>query len=195
MNKKVDELIPPSNAVNAFVDEHRFYILGVFNDELKKEIIIPFTRRIFEYSKLREPAIDFYINSPGGDGMLVMHLIQLFEQAKAKGIIVRTIVPAFAYSAGSMLAVAGSNGERYISHVAEHLIHYGSISDSIKSTPLQVDREAAHEKRWFNAVLNHYKKYSKVPKLDERIKDNNFFIPADKCIKWGLADKYMEDIK
>ena len=179
---------------NSFVDGNKFYILGQFNDEFNKNIIVPMTRKIEELSLLRNPVMDIYINSPGGNGYIVMHLIHLIEQAKAKDIKVRTIVPSYAYSAGSMLAITGTKGERYIGDTAEHLVHYGYQHGWAEYTPLQIERNAAQKKRWFEQLLNHYKKYSNIPSIEQKLKDDSYFIPTDKCIKWGLADKYMSEM-
>jgi ATP-dependent protease ClpP protease subunit len=183
-----------SDKETAFVDENRFYILGTFTNDLNKTIVVPMTKKIEELSLLRDPVMDVYINSPGGNGYVVMHLIRLFEQAKANGIKVRTIIPSYAYSAGSMLAIAGTLGERYVGETAEHLVHYGYQYGWAETTPLQIDRNAAQKKRWFEQLLNHYKKYSNIPNIEAKVKDDSYFIPAEKCIKWGLADKYMSEM-
>lgn len=177
----------------SFNDDNRFYILGEFTDEFKENIVVPLTKKINDLSKTRDAKIEIYISSEGGDGFLVTHLIELLELAKAKDIKVATIVTSHAFSAASMLAIAGTEGERYISPMAEHLVHYGQINMGRESTPLQIDRQTDYKKRWFNIVLNHYKKYSNVPNLAEHLKDDNFFINANDCIKYKLADKLIKD--
>lgn len=180
---------------HVFVDGNKFYIMGVFDESLLKEIIVPLTRKIEDGSQLKEPpTLDFYINSPGGSGYIVMHLIRLFELAQKKGFKIRTIVPQYAYSAGSMLAIAGTKGERYIGETAEHLPHYGQQYGGYLTTPLQIERTMAHKKRWFKGLIDHYKKYSNIPDIDEKLKDDDYFITAKNCIRWGLADKYMEEL-
>lgn len=185
---------PDLTSKSSFADGNRFFILGLFDDSLNKEIILPLTKKIDELSNYRNPVIEFHINSPGGNGVVLMHIVALFELARRKGIKVRTIVPLWAFSCGSMLAVAGDKGERYIAREAEHVVHYGSYSGWGSHTPLQIERESEHRKRWFKHLVDHYKKYSNIPKLEDKIKDDNFFIPADDCIKWGLADKYMDEL-
>lgn len=195
MNPSVDNEYdhkPLSN--NAFADGNKFFILGEFNRDMNKDIILPLTKKIEELSKTKDALIEFHINSPGGNGMVMQHIVELVEQAKAKDIIVRTIVPAYAYSAGSMLAVAGTPGERYIGHNAEHCVHYGTVYGWGETTPLQIDRNAAWKKRWFAGLLAHYKKYCAIPEVAEHIKDDSFFITAKDCIKWGVADKFMEEL-
>lgn len=177
-----------------FQDGENFYVLGVFDDEMENGLVWALTAKINELKSKRDASITVYINSPGGSGPLVMHLVGLFELAKRNNIIVRTVVTDMAYSAGSMLAVAGSKGERFINRTAEHLVHYGQFDGFRKTTPLQIERGADRWKRWTKTMVNHYKAYATIPDLEEKIKDDHFWIPSSKCIKWGLADKYMEEL-
>ena len=167
------------------------FFLADFDDNMEASIVLPLTKEIQRQRKLRWGQIDLYINSFGGYAHLVFHLIQLIEIAKQDDITVRTIVPSIAFSAGSMLAVTGTPGERYIAKNGEHLIHYGRTG-SVEETPKQIERWSAYKTRDFNNTLKHYKAYCDVPDLDSEMMDNGFFVPANKCIKWGLADKYME---
>lgn len=174
---------------------NKFFILHHFNDELRKGIIVPLTDKIYELARIKDSEIDIYINSRGGDAMVCMHIISLIEYAKSKGITVRTIVLDTAFSAGSMVAIAGTKGERYIARTAEHVAHYGHHSGWTESTPLQTERNAEYKKRWFAKVRGHYKKYAKIPNLNKAMDDDSFFIPANQAILWGMADKYMEELK
>lgn len=185
---------PKPAGVNSFADGNKFFILGVFDDELKKEIILPLTKKIEQLAPLKEATIDIYINSPGGYCDIMWHIVNLMEIAKSKGIKVRTIVMGEACSAASMTAIAGTAGERYIDPRAEHLPHYGQAWGYPARTPQQMDRGAAYTKRHFARILAHYKQYAKVPKIEEHIKDDLYFIPANLCIKYGLADKLVEKL-
>jgi ATP-dependent protease ClpP protease subunit len=172
------------------------FFIADFDDEAEDGLVIPLIKEIQKQRRLRNGRIDLYINSFGGYRHLVFQLISLIEQAKSYDIVVRTIVPDIAYSAGSVLAVSGTPGERYIEKTAEHLLHYG-ITGSSETTPEQVERNYAQKKLGFTKILKHYEKTSNVPDLESYMNDDSFYIPASKCIKWGLADKYMDkfDIK
>lgn len=171
-------------------DENRFFI-GDFDDALENTVIIPLTQEIAEQAKLKTGHVDLYINSIGGYGHLVDHIVELVEIAKREGVIVRTIVPNMAFSAGSMLAITGTPGERYVGRDAEHLIHYGQIM-SFETTPQQVERFGKWKERQFKANLAHYKKYCNIPNVDQEMLDDGFFVTAKQSISWGMADKYME---
>ena len=115
------------------------------------------------------------------------------EYAKRNGIVVRTIVPDIAYSAGSILAITGTPGERYIEETGEHLIHYG-MTGSSETTPEQVERNYIQKNQGFKKILKHYEKNTKMDAqtLNQLMNDDSAYIPAARCIKWGLADKKMD---
>lgn len=171
------------------------FFLGDFDDHAEDEITVPLIREIEEQRKYRDGRIDLWINSFGGYAHLVYSLVALVELAKREGVIVRTIVPNIAFSAGSMLAIAGTPGHRYIEKTGTHLIHYGTTIGTAESTPQQIERWSAFKKRDFNNTLAHYRKYAKpsLP-LDTEMLDDGWSIPANKCITYGLADKYMDKL-
>lgn len=169
-----------------------FYILHNFNDDLRDGIVIPMTNAIARLAKQTKPIMTIWINSHGGNAELCMHIVALMELAKSKGIIVRTVVTDVAYSAGSIAAVAGTPGERYIARSAEHLAHYGTQYGWSETTPLQIDRNTDKKRRHFQKLLKHYEKYCKIPKLADALKDDSFFITAPQAIRWKMADKYLE---
>lgn len=174
-------------------NEGNVFFISDFDDALEGSVILPLTEEIAKQARYRDGRIDLYINSIGGYGHLVNHLVELVEIAKGKDIVVRTIVPDMAFSAGSMLAITGTPGERYIGRKAHHLIHYGQIM-SFESTPEQIKRWTEYKNSKMNEALKHYKKYSNVPDLDTKMLDDSYFVPAAKAIKYGLADKYMDKL-
>ena len=156
-------------------------------------MVVPLTLEIEKQARLKEGRIDLYINSGGGYAHLLYHLVELLEIAKGRGVVVRTIVPDVAFSAGSMLAVVGTPGERYIGRGAEHLVHYGSIM-SFETTPSQVERYRKWKERQFKKNLDHYKKYCDIPEVDKEMLDDGWFVPAKTAIKYKMADKYMDKL-
>jgi ATP-dependent protease ClpP protease subunit len=174
--------------------EDNIFFVGDFDEQLENDVIMPLTVEITKQAELKKGRIDLYINSCGGYLHLVNHMTELVEIAKKNDVLVRTIVPDIAFSAGSMLAITGTVGYRYIGRKAEHLCHFGQQM-SFETTQEQVERFTAHKKRNFDNNLKHYQKYSKVPDLDKHMLDDGYFIPAPKAIKWGLADAYIEKME
>ena len=172
--------------------EKNWFLISDFDDELE-DIIIPLTREIQNQSEKNGGSINIIINSYGGYVHTAVTIVELMEMAKAQGVLVRTIVPAAAMSAGSYVAIAGTKGERYIGKIAEHLVHHGQIS-SLETTFKQIDRFTAWKERSFKYGLAHYRKYCNIPDLETQLMDDGFFVTAKECIKWGLADKYLEKL-
>lgn len=172
-----------------FNEDNVFYIADF--DDMLEHTMVPLLTEIKSQSEKRDGRIDLHINSFGGYAHLVSQLVEYVELAKANGVTVRTIVPAVAFSAGSMLAISGTIGERYISRTGEHLVHYGSTG-SVETTPTQVERYRAWKDRDFKNTIKHYQKYCNIPDIEQKLADDGLFIPAKECIKWGLADKYTD---
>ena len=174
-------------------NEGNTFILTDFDDNMEASLVLPLTLEVQRQRKYRDGRIDLYINSFGGYAHLVFHMISLLEIAKRDGITVRTIVPDIAYSAGSILAVTGTPGERYIERSAEHLIHYGR-QGSVETTPEQLERNHIQKTAHFKRIKQHYAQYTNLAAsdLDKLMNDDSAFIAGPKCIKSGLADKHMD---
>lgn len=174
-------------------NDDNVFFLSDFDDSMEGGLIIPLTREIQRQAGKTDGIIDLWVNSFGGYAHLAMHVIELMEVAKGLGVTVRTIVPSVAFSAGSMVAIAGTPGERYIARDAEHLIHYGRTG-SVEETPKQIERFSAYKTRDFQRTLKLYEKYAEVPNLDVEMMDNGYFIDARKCVKYKLADHFMDKL-
>lgn len=159
---------------------------------MDQNLLIPLTTAVRQQSELREGRIDLFITSYGGNANTLFHVVELVEMAKRNDVVVRTIVTTAAYSAGSMLAVAGTPGERYISKDALHLVHYGNTGVSADNTPLQAARRHNADQLMFKQVISHYNKYCDMPNLEHNILDDNWYIKATDAKRWGMADKYLD---
>ena len=168
--------------------------VGDFDDGMLIGLIPDFTEQIEKQRDLQNGHIDLWITSNGGDWYMFRHLFELVEIAKREGVVVRTVVPAKAYSAGSMLAITGTPGHRYIGKGAEHLVHYGYISTG-ESTPMQTTRTGEWKDSAWKQIVKHYNDYCNIPDLTEHLKDDWFIIPAAKCKTWGLADQYVDKLE
>lgn len=174
--------------------EDNVFWIGDFDDALERDVLLPLTLEIKAQAKRADGRIDLYINSMGGYGHLLFHMVELVELAKRHGVTVRTIVMDSAFSAGSMLAITGTPGERYIARTASHLVHYGSIA-SFESTPEQIERYRKWKNRFFLNNVAHYNKYTSIPDLEKHIADDGFFVTAAEAIKWKMADKYTDKLE
>lgn len=171
--------------------EGNTFFINDVDDSLELGIVVPLFQEIKNQSLLKKGHIDLLINSFGGYAHLAFQIVSLMELAKRNDIVVRTVVNSVAYSAGSIIACAGSPGERYIDRDAEHLLHLG-FTGSGESTIEQVRRNTEQKHTHFKHIINHYNKYANVPDLEKALSDDSYFVSASKSIKFGLADKYVE---
>lgn len=181
------------------INENEVYIFGEFDESIIT--LLPDIKRVIHIQKtLKDGKIIFHINSNGGQIRILQSLLNLVEYAKKENVIVETIVECDAFSCGSLLACSGTIGHRYISEYAEHLVH--SAQYVLRSSTLeQVDRSANRMKRVINHMKDIYKKYcTQTAKkgcvenlLHHAFKDDNFYISAKDCIKYGLADKILNE--
>ena len=169
--------------------KNHFYI-GEFDGGME-EILPPLSIEIERQAEYRYGVVNLFINSYGGNADIANHMVSLIEIAKSHDVTVRTIVTGAAYSAGSYVAVTGTPGERYIARHASHLVHYGTIT-ALAGTPTQQDRAHEFNRMWFKQTIEHYGKYAAIPNLADHINDDGFYIPAVKCMRWKMADKYLD---
>lgn len=177
-----------------FHTENVFYV-SEFDKDMTDYFVIPFYRAIKEQAEKahREQAyIDMYVNSYGGETHLAFHLVSMMELAKAKGVIVRTIVTDTAMSSGSIVSVAGTPGHRYVAKDASLLVHYGYIPVAEVTTPLQAQRNRVYHETHFKHILKHYERYCDIPELEDKMNDDNWYITGTQAKSWGMADKYLD---
>jgi ATP-dependent protease ClpP protease subunit len=158
---------------------------------MEENLLLPLAKQVSKQAKLVDGYIDMYVNSYGGNAHVAQHVVELMELGKRNGVTVRTMVTGAAYSTGSMVAVVGTPGHRYISKDAFHLAHYGSIFAAV-ATPTQSDRNATLHKIWFRQTVNHYKRYCEIPNLEENLLDDDWYITAANAKKWSMADHYLD---
>ena len=183
------------NIINA----NAVYIYGAF-DESIITLLPEIKKQIDTQKTLKDGKIIFHINSNGGQIRILQSLLNLVEYAKKENVIVETIVECNAFSCGSLLACSGTIGHRYISEYGEHLIHSARCWQH-SSTLEQIDRNANYMKRVINNLKDIYKKYCTLTAkngcvrnlLHHAFKDDNFYISAKDCIKYGLADKILNE--
>ena len=142
---------------------------------------------LFLESEDPDKAIQFYINSPGGSVTAGMSIYDTMQFIRCP---IHTIVLGQAASMGSLLAMAGDHGHRYILPNARHMIHQPLGGASGQATDVEI--QARELLRWKMVLTNIYathtgKSFSELEKDMER--DN--FMTAEEAVKYGLADKMI----
>ena len=201
------ELINKSKSQNYVMSDKSIYILDDFRKDTMNELIGIISTMIrelpsaptynattkiispYETEDIKNPIIDIFIDSNGGDTNMLNNLSTLLNFAKARGAIIRTTVLSRAYSCGSLLAIQGTPGFRIMSHAAEHMIHFGSLglyAESEKMVLHLIERQLERKR------LTHdkYKTYTKIPhnKLEDLSKTEGEIWDAEECLEYSLCD-------
>lgn len=137
-------------------------------------------------SGLANPTVDLHITSPGGYVDSMWAIVDAIESAKAAGVHVTTYASGLVASAGAMIFIAGS--ERLISPNAELLLHYGETWLGVNSE-LNFRGQTKHLERHLARICDHIERHTKVTELDDRMRDDAFYLTADDAIKYGAADR------
>lgn len=167
------------------------FIIGDIEDDIPEQLFLPLTEAVETQSNLKDGKIVMYVNSHGGYSHFAFHVVELMEIAKRNGVIVQTVVMDQACSAGSVISVAGTPGERYASPGARFLIHYG-YAGTWASTPKNAERYNKEVYDHFGRVHDHYHYYCDIPDLEEHMADDNWFLDFKAAKKYKLFDKHID---
>ena len=178
------------NATN-YVDGNSVFILGEFDDTISKNVVPNLLKIVNAQKKMRDGAVDFYINSPGGRCSELFSLLSMVALAKSYGVKVRTFNMGMAYSCASMLSVVGD--ERKMLRYARNLMHLGT-THSMSSTFTQVKRNQKRQKEHFDNIVSLYREHTKLAERQilEMMNDDCCFLGAAECLKYGLVDKVCD---
>lgn len=181
---------PMPKPKNFVTDDGNVYILGEFDSSISTEVIYAVMSLTDQMAAMKDPVMNIYINSYGGDAAELFSLLSVLDIAKKKGVSVHTHVIGVAYSAGSILAVYGDH--RTMSRNSDHLLHLGCAGAEF-STFEQLKREAENNVKHFNKILRIYSEHTKIPKkkLAEMLKDDKLYLDADQCLEYGICDEIV----
>lgn len=142
---------------------------------------------LFLESENPDKAVNLYINSPGGSVTAGMAIYDTMQFIKPE---VHTIVMGQAASMGSLLAMAGTPGKRFILPNARHMIHQPLGGASGQATDVEI--QARELLRWKSVLTDIYVKHTGRDR-DTLVRDmeRDFFMTADEAVQYGLADKVL----
>jgi ATP-dependent protease ClpP protease subunit len=168
----------------------RFYIFGDIDETIPEMITAPLVEEIINRSKtLEKESIQIFITSNGGRLDYAFDLVAAFDMAKTMGIVIETIVPSTACSAGSLIAICGHH--RIVSERTYHLLHFAKNWDYSHNPEMS---KRNHENLAFlnKQMIKLYEERTKVKDVKEKMLADNFMINGGKeLIKQGLADQLI----
>lgn len=131
------------------------------------------------------PTIHLKIRSDGGGLIEGLAILDRVRSLKSK---VHTYVEGGAASAATLFSVAGSR--RFIGKNSMMLIH--QLSASTYGNFQQLEDQQENHRKYMNIIKSVYKQYTKMPmKTLEEILRKDLWLPADKCLEYGLVDEII----
>ncbi len=138
-------------------------------------------------SEKPESEIVFYINSPGGDLIAGMSIIDTMNFIKCD---VRTIVAGEAASMGSLIASSGTKGKRMMLKHSTHMIH--QILGGATGQASDVEIHTNEMLRWKTILNKTYQDITGHPFAKiEKDTDRDNFLTAKESVAYGLADEII----
>ena len=142
---------------------------------------------LFLESQDSKKDITLYINSPGG---LVTAGMAIYDTMQYVRSDIQTIVVGQACSMGSLLAMAGTKGKRFMLPHGRHMIHQPLGGAKGQATDVQI--QANELLRWKDELVKIYEKHTSQPldKLKDDMERDKFMTPTE-AVAYGLADKIV----
>lgn len=188
-NDKEKEKSASARIQDQFLKARKIFLWGEVSDKSAKDIT---EKLLFLEADAPGEPITFYVNTPGGSitaGMAVYDTMQLISSP------ITVVVTGMAASMGSILLCGASKGKRLLYPHSRVLIHQPLISGQMVAVAVDIHIQAKEMER-LRDELNAILAKSSGQSLDQIRKDTDrdFYMTAKEAIKYGLADKIVEQI-
>lgn len=135
-----------------------------------------------------------FIHSNGGDITEAFKFIDVLELLQQR-IPVRTVILGNAKSAGLLISMSGTKGERYISRNSSVMSHQASLYMNNMAGRIS-DLAAIHEdfKKTTTAIIDHYKRHTGLSrkKIQRNLMaHNDTTLTSKEAIEYNLVDKLL----
>lgn len=172
---------------NYFVGKRAIWILGEIGDIDSTEAI----RQLNYWNDGSKKPVYIFLNSPGGNCVTCLSIIDSMNALKAAGHIVYTINVGACYSAAATIFTAGSKGYRYAypsSRLMFHQSRYFGLDAELKADDLELFKK---ELEIFNAnVLNLIAEATGKTKAEiKTLLASDTYISAQEAKKMNIVDK------
>ncbi len=171
---------------NEFFEQRRIHLTGEVNDTSADEVIA----QIEYLARKGSEDITLVINSPGGS---VSSGFAIYDAMKRCGCDVATVCTGIAASMGAFLLSSGTKGKRYITPMAEVMIH--QPLGGVQGQASDIARAAAHitvVKERLNSILSD--NTGRPVEEIARDTDRDTYLSAAEAVEYGLVDTVMETL-
>ena len=134
-------------------------------------------------------SINILLNSPGGDVIETLALIDFIQSQKEQGITFNIIVRGAAMSAAALLLTCGT-GVRAASKLSKIMVH--QLSTVVVGKLSDIKSNAKFSEQLEDDCNQLMADYSKMDKeYWEDISSSDYFMSADKALELGIIDKVI----
>ena len=143
---------------------------------------------LYLQSENKKKNINFYLNSPGGD---VIATLAIYDTMQILTCPISTFCVGQAASGAAVLLAGGTKGQRYCLPNSRVMIHqpYGGVSGQVSDIEIQAE-EILRNRHVLNEILA--KHTGKTPEEIAADCDRDFFLTAEKAVKYGLVDQITQ---
>ena len=190
-DKKYVEFISAEDRINAgLLENHIAFLYGDIDEDTVMNIIYWIT---YENLKPGNQPLTLYINSNGGSLQDAFALIEVMKKSKRK---IRTVGIGSVMSAGFLIFVSGTKGERYITKTASILCH--QLSTEIEGKHHDINSYYKENERNNQNMIEILSESCELDKNEIKkilLPPTDVWLTANEMIQFKLADKYYEDLK
>jgi ATP-dependent Clp endopeptidase proteolytic subunit ClpP len=140
---------------------------------------------------LKRPLITMVLNSPGGN---YDELTAIYDMMQLLDADIRTIVMGGAMSAGALLAIAGTCGQRLITPSSRLMFHAVSMGIEGKAQDIKIDYKESE--RLNRQIAEFIKTHSKVTEEEvHKFIDRDIYVLPEEAIQLGMFDAVITGIQ
>lgn len=177
---------------------NHIYFNGVVDDRSVSELIHVIEHKNFELrmiashelvDKITPSPLYLHINSDGG---MVFSAMSAFDAIKRSKLPIYTIVDGRAFSAGSVIAMAGTR--RFMTKHSYLMIH--QLSSGVIGTYSNIKDEYENSSQMMEDIVNIYHKNTRISikkKALRKLMMRDKYWRIDECIRYGLVDADWDD--
>jgi len=142
---------------------------------------------LYLQSENRRKAINFYLNSPGGD---VVATLAIYDTMQVLTCPIATYCVGQAASGAAVLLAGGTKGKRYALPHARVMLHqpYGGVGGQVSDIEIQA-REILRNREMLNEILARHS--DQAIETIAKDTDRDFFLTAEEAKEYGLVDEIL----
>jgi len=166
-----------------FLEYRTIYLYGEITDSLAVEI----NAQLDYLDKRGKGDIRLYINSPGGSVTAGLSIADAMRHCKCD---ISTVCTGIAASMGAFLLSFGTKGKRFVTPLAEVVIHqpFGDAQGQASDIELAA-RHITRTKRKLNQMLAD--NTGKTMEDVARDCDRDYFMTAEEALEYGIVDSML----